>query len=1194
MIRLPHLLAVSTFAAIAVGWAGGDRARPAEPVVRFGRDVRPLLSDRCFKCHGPDAATRQADLRLDLAETATAAREGTTAIVPGDAARSEMWRRITSDDPDVRMPPPDSGRRALSAEEREVLRAWIEEGAAYEPHWAFVAPRRPSVPEVRDTAWPRNDVDRFVLARLERAGLAPSPEADRPTLLRRLFLDVTGLPPTPEERAAFLADEAAGAWERWVDRLLDEEPWRSRSAEHRATPWLDASRYADTNGIHMDGGRSIWPWRDWLLASLRDDVPYDRLVTEMVAGDLLPNATLEQRIASGFHRNSTASDEGGAIDEEYRIEYAIDRMTTTGSVFLGMTFGCARCHDHKFDPVTQEDFYGLMAFFASNDERGIYPQVPEDPKRAFVPALAVPSASQVRERAEIVASLEREHAALDAPVPGEEAERSAFFAARRSASGAGFEALVPREARSSGGSTLTIEDGAVTASGENPAKDDTTIVATTGGTGLRTLLVEALPNPARADGRVGRAPNGNVVLSGVDLEAVSIRDPSKRATVRFTWAWADVEQENGDYGVANLLDGRDDSGWAVDAHTRPGGSRLAWLVSEAPFGFEGGTELRTTLRYRSVYAQHSFARVRLWVGRIGDAGLETLPIASSSFRRVGPFAAPPPTGFAKVFGPEEDTKLDLQKNFGDGNSFWRPVPEFRDGIVNALAPGQNVTYVGRHLYAPTARRVELSLGSDDGIRVFLDAREVFAKEIDRPAALDQERVVVDLPEGASTIVLKIVNTGGPAGFAYGALPRPHELGGSLAAALLPDSVRPGELGARMAVDWRLLYSPGFRERREGIAKLEKRLAEIDREIPRSMVMQELAQPRPTFVLKRGQYDQPDETRPVAPRVPAALGALPAGAPRNRLGLAEWLVAPENPLTARVAANRLWESLFGTGLVRTSEDFGFQSEWPSHPELLDWLAVELRESGWDLRALRRSLLTSATYRQDSRLRPEAREIDSDNRLCSSFPRRRLSAEQIRDQALFVSGQLVERFGGPSVKPYQPDDLWKEVAMTQSNTRNFQRGEGDDLWRRSLYTYWKRACPPPSLMTFDAPTREFCTVQRALTNTPLQALVLWNDEQFVEASRLLAQRVLSGPGDDVAKLTQLLVRCTGREPLPEQRAALESALSDLRARYRAAPEDAAKLLAVGMAPRIETIDAAEHAAWTLLANAVLSADATITRP
>ncbi|HEX6882743.1 MAG TPA: PSD1 and planctomycete cytochrome C domain-containing protein [Planctomycetota bacterium] len=1168
------------------GGGGGGGSGP----VRYGRDVRPLLSDRCFVCHGPDAAERQADLRLDGFESATAERAGGAAIVPGDAEASLLWQRIAHSDPEERMPPADSNRRALSADERARIRAWIEAGAEYEPHWAFVAPLRPPLPAARGGR--DNPVDRFLDARLASEGVAPSPAAPPETQLRRLFLDLTGLPPTPEELAQFLADPRPERYEAWVERLLDEEPYRTRHAERMATPWLDQARYADTSGIHMDAGRQMWLWRDWVLEAYRTNLPFDRFVVEQIAGDLLPEATVAQRIASGFHRNHVTTDEGGAIDEEYRVEYVVDRTATTGSVFLGLTLGCARCHEHKFDPISQQEFYRFYAFFDSNEEPGLYSQSP-DANRALEPFLVVPTEAQATRRGELEATLAREQEELERPPPGEDEARASFFAELERASALAWATSTVLGARSLEGATLALQpDGSVLAAGTNPDQDEHELRLRTDATGLRLVALEALGDASFHEGRVGRAPNGNAVLSAITVEAVSVRDPARRVPVPLGWAWAEHEQEDGEFGITNALD-PDPHGWAVGAHQRPGG-RVALFLADEPFGFEGGTELVVRLAYRSQYAQHAFGRVRLALASLGPAGLDALPAAASDWLLAGPFpTGPSPEGYTASFGPELDLDLDRTRDFA-GQS-WRFVRRYLDGRLNGgLAQGLSVHYLGRRLFVPSARTVTFALGSDDGYRLFLDGAEVSARQVDRALAADQDRVELTLSAGTHTLVLAVVNTGGESGFTWRPERRPEELAGELLLAFLPATAREPGRAAALARAWRLAFSADYRARNERITALRAELVALEAATPRTMVMQERAEPRETFVLMRGAYDRPDKAQPVERDVPAVLGSLPEGAPRDRLGLAQWLVAPENPLVARVAVNRLWELVFGTGIVRTTEDFGLQGEWPAHPELLDWLAVEFRESGWDVQHVLRLLVTSAAYRQSSRARPELAERDPENRWLAWLPRRRLEAEAIRDQALYVAGLLVERAGGPSVKPYQPEGLWQEVAMIQSNTREYVRGAGDELWRRSLYTYWKRACPPPALLTFDAPTREFCTIRRASTNTPLQALVLWNDEQFVEAARALAARVLTEPAaDDGERVEALFRRCAVRAPSQEERTLLAAALADFRARYAGASADARLLIEVGESPTPEGLDPVELAAWTLLANAILNLDEVITR-
>ena len=1182
--------------------------------VRFGRDIRPLLSDRCFACHGTDPATREGGLRLDVREEAVGG--DVPAVVPGHPEESELWRRIHSEDPVDAMPPPHAKKRPLTQQERDLLEAWIRAGAEYEPHWAFVAPQTPPVPPVENEAWARSPIDAFVLARLEQEGVAPSPEADPQTLLRRLHLDLTGLPPTPEELDAFAADSANGAaeastaYEQAVERLFTEEPYRSRMAEWLATDWMDVARYADTNGTHTDNGRQMWLWRDWVLEAFRSNMPFDRFVTYQMAGDLLAEAGVEGKVASGFHRNHVTTDEGGAIPEEYLLEYAVDRVTTTSSAFLGLTMGCARCHDHKYDPITQEDFYGLVGFFNSVDEPGLYSQT-DDPNRAYEPFLEVPSPEQERELDELRARIDALDADLAQPLTGEDEGFAAFRDATTRENAVAWSTPNVLTATSTDADvTLAVQpDASVLATG--PLADFEDYVVTLDGVaaGARLVLIEALATPPADPEAVhppgaGRADHGNAVLSHVRLE----RRGATGATgttgdtwddVPLRWAWADHLQHNQDFAAPNVLT-PDARGWAADGNEHAGARNLL-LLAERSFGETdaAGTPptLRLTLSFRSSYAQHSLAHLRVRTSPMPDAS--RLPVDFGRWYRCGPFS-PAGSGeearqqvYATDFGPEGVTSLALDDRFGDDQLPWTFDGTLDDDQAVSL-PGETIgaTYVGRSVWSPDARTITAFVGSDDGFALFLNGEEVAAHVVDRGVG-DEDEVRLDLRPGENVLVLKVVNTGGPTGYSFRWLEDEAVLLGELPSALVPAEAVPTEQVPELRTAWRRRFFSVWREGDDERRALRAQRDALRADVPRTMVMHELDEPRPSHVLMRGQYDAPDETRPVARRAPSFLPPLPADAPRDREGLAHWLIAPENPLFARVQVNRYWQLLFGAGLVRSSGDFGLQGDWPSHPELLDWLACSFAASGWDLHALLRSIVLSSTYRQASIRRPELFERDPNNRWLAFYPRRRMTAEQIRDLALFTSGLLVERFGGPSVKPYQPDGLWREVAMLSSNTRVFELGRGEELWRRSLYTYWKRAVPPPALLTFDAPTRESCTLQRQRTNTPLQALVLWNDEQFVEAARALAARTVRARTSDEDGLARLFQRCTGRRPDAEEGASLRDHLDALRQRFHEAPEDASALLAVGVSPLPDDVPPAELAAWTLVANAVLNLHESLTQ-
>jgi Protein of unknown function (DUF1553)/Protein of unknown function (DUF1549)/Planctomycete cytochrome C len=790
-------LVVGVFLQAGIASAGG-----ATSPVRFGRDVLPILSENCFKCHGPDEKARKAKLRLDQ-------RGGMLSVVtPGKGDESELVRRIESDDPEEQMPPQKSGR-SLTAGQKEVLRRWIDQGAAWGKHWAYEALVRPSLPATKDTAWPRNPIDYFVLEQLEKEGLRPSPQACKETLIRRVTLDLTGLPPTLREVDAFLADHSPDAYEKVVDRLLASDHY----GERMALEWLDDARYADTNGYQNDFARNMWPWRDWVISAFNRNMPFDEFVIEQIAGDMLPGATLQQRVASGFNRNNRTVTEAGSIDDEWRVENNVDRVETTATVFLGLTMGCARCHEHKYDPISQKEFYEFFAFFNSINEKGVYTEQPGN----VPPMVALPTQAEQRRLDEF-------------------------------------------------------------------------------------------------DGAIMRADR------------------------------------------------------AVQSHAE-----------------------------KEVIAQLFHA----------------------------PFA-----------------------------------PAWLEAVANAA-----------------------------GMR--------------------------------------------------------HEK-----------------------------------------SEYEKRISTV-------MVMEELSKPRATYVLKRGQYDHPDRSQKVEPNVPAFLPPLPGAAPHNRLGLSRWLVDPANPLTARVTVNRYWQRYFGTGMVKTTENFGIQGEPPSHPELLDWLATEFIRMRWDVKAMQRLIVTSAAYRQSSKVSPELAQRDPENRLLARGPRFRLPAELVRDNALAIGGLLMDAIGGRSIKPYQPAGLWEELAGG-AGEGPYVQDKGPNLYRRSLYIYRKRTVPHPELVTFDAPSREICQVKRARTNTPLQALELLNDVTYVEAARKLAEIMLRERGVTPADRIRLAFRrATARLPRPDELDLLVSGLTRYKASFDSDEDAANRFIRHGDSPTVTKTTAAELAAYTATASVILNLDETVTK-
>ncbi|MGD9633797.1 MAG: PSD1 and planctomycete cytochrome C domain-containing protein [Pirellulales bacterium] len=1040
MVTRSYLLAGALLLSFAV------TVRAATPTeVLYDRDVRPILSDLCFRCHGFNEQSRQADLRLDVADSAYEDRGGYAALVPGDVEASEVWRRINSTDEAEVMPPPET-HRAVNDSQKEILRRWIEQGAKYAKHWSFVTPVKATPPEVSDATWPRNEIDRFVLARLDAEGLKPSPEADRRTLIRRVSLDLTGLPPTAEEVEAFVADDRADAYEQLVDRLLA----RPEYGERMALDWLDAARYADTNGYSIDGGRHMWLWRDWVIDAFNRNLPYDEFLVEQLAGDLLPNHTEAQLVATGFQRNNMNTHEGGTIPEENLVNYNADRVKTLGEAVLGLTLGCAQCHDHKYDPITQRDYYRLFAYFNTLSDIGLdgnygKNSLPVLETKTVLPAKDVPA---------LQAKISELQKALDNPAPADvaawEEEQRQDLAVRGKDlemhsievlkiitpnAGAGFDIDDGRFVR------ITVPQGllAYDLSMRLPKLEKPI-------TGLRIVFH---PAENAIGGGWGFGPN----YGGMKEE-----DKPKKGSFVLTSFSASIESVPGDQVNLNRLRGiRRVTANCWDPEFRP-----EWVLDTRN---ENG-----------------------WSPELAHEGPVHITMT-----------------FDKPIDSAETPFVAAQVNFGHDQQLVAARFEF---------------------FAIT--------GSDDGS---------------------------PLPEPIIAIVEKAA----------------------------------GERSAEEQQELRAYYSahaPAMERIRNSLANHQERLRTLTEKFP-TMVMDEAKEPRETHILTRGDYAQPAEK--VTPATPAV---LPAGKdePANRLGLARWIVMKENPLPARVAVNRIWQLFFGAGLVRTPADFGAQGEWPTHPELLDSLAVDFREQGWDTKRLVREIVTSATYRQSSAADKALLERDPTNRLLARGPRFRLPAEFVRDTALKVSGLLVDWQGGPSVNPYTPGDLWREIShygSTPATAQTFVQDHGEKLYRRSLYTYWKRTVPPPNMAAFDAPNRETCVVARPSTTTPLQALVLLNDTQFVEAARAFAERIVEHSPDDGERLDWAFAECVSRAPSASEREILGRTLARERQRYADDVAAADALLAVGESPRDAKIPAAEHAAWAQVATLILNLSEAVTR-
>jgi uncharacterized membrane protein len=1000
----------------------------------FATKIRPILAARCYQCHGPKV--QQNGLRLDSLAAILKGSDYGKIVTPGNSADSRLIRRLTA----LERPQMPYGGPPLSQDQINLIRKWIDEGAPgpdstapvgpTEPikHWAYMKPVRPLLPKVKDRAWCRNPVDYFVLAKLEKEGLKPSPEADKETLIRRVYLDLIGLPPTPQEVDAFLADKSPNAYEKVVDHLLASPHYGERWARE----WLDLARYADTNGYEKDQRRTAWEYRDWVIKALNENMSFKEFTIEQIAGDMLPNPTNDQLIATGFNRNTLLNQEGGVDPQEYYWYSLVDRVNTTAAVWLGTTLGCAQCHNHKFDPFTQKDFYRFLAFF-DNSQYTI--AGPEDEQYAAEPELELPTPAQAAKSKDLRAEIAKLQEALNTSTPALEVAQARWEIQMRNAP-AEWSALRPDHYSSAKGATLKLlPDQSILAGGKNPNADSYTIQARTDLTGITGVRIEVLNDPSLPNGGPGRDPDGNFFLSDFEVKVTPAQKPGAEQQITFQRAVANDQQSG--YSAENLVSTKPGlKGWAIDSTpSRVPLPRQAVLTPSKPFGFPGGTLITITLKHEMRHASRNIGRFRLSVTTVAD--------------------------------PAAITRLPAR--------MW-PVLE-----------------------TPAAKRTE--------------------KEKDELAA------------------------------AFRAI------------------------------------TPLLQPTRDQIAKLEKSLADLG--IVTAMIMRE----RPgfgrpwTYIRERGSFLSLGEK--VYADVPAILNPLPANQMPNRLGLSYWLVDDNNPLTARVVVNRYWESMFGRGIVATPEDFGTQGDPPTHPELLDWLATEFMRDEWDMKAIKRLMVTSATYRQSSRVTPELLARDPYNTLLARGPRFRVEAEMVHDIALSASGLLSPKIGGPSVFPYQPEGIW-DVPYSSDK---WIISKGEDRHRRAIYTFIRRSAPYPSLVVFDAPSREFCTVRRVRTNTPLQALTTLNDPFFFEAARAMAKRMVreAGPGapDRIRYGFRL---CTSRRPSPAE---LNRLLSFYNQELEHYEKDEAGACQVIHADPHTTTNAPEMAAWTMVSNVLLNLDETISK-
>ncbi|MBI1319475.1 MAG: DUF1553 domain-containing protein [Candidatus Hydrogenedens sp.] len=1159
----------------------------AEKPLDFSRDVQPVIAEHCFTCHGPDESQRKKGLRFHeqdglLGKT----QDGVDLIVPGNSEASLFFQRIEHADPDKRMPPVDA-KKALSAAQIDLIRRWIEQGAPWEQHWAFVPPVQPALPEVSDAAWCRNEIDRFILQRIDEAGLRPNPEASKETLVRRLSLDLTGLPPTPAEVDAFVADERPEAYEALVDRLLASPHY----GENMAFPWLNAARYADTHGYQRDTKRYMWAWRDWVIQAFNNNMPFDEFTIEQLAGDLLPNSTLAQKIATGFNRNHRINGEGGIIPAEYAVEYVVDRVSTTSETWMGLTMGCAKCHDHKFDPFSQKDFYRLYDFFNRVPEEGKGREQGND-----VPVVAVLTPEEQARQQHLQERAEKLASALTAPDERLDAQQQEWEQAWvEKFSSVAWQPVRPVDFTSEQGSTLSLQDDqSIIVSGNNPAQEtyDLTFVAD-GPVG--SIRLEVLTDPSLPEQGPGRAPNGNTVLT--DFQVSRTRgDAAEPERLKVADALADHSQENGDYLITNAIDGDPATGWATGSHVRRE-NRTAVFVLEDAAAIQTGDRITVSLKHTSQYGQHAYGRFRLSVSGSDGAAQWARP-SFGAWHYIGPFKAATTGEEILDIRLEPEEGYDPEREYTDAKLQWETREDWADGEVIPLSRRLNTAqYLHREVTLPVPMELRLSLGSDDGIKVWVDGDLKLTNNVTRAAAPDQEKVAVFLPEGKHDLLIKISNTADDCGFYF----KPIDDGGEALFAFMAKVTTPAakrdEALSRTLRDLFRAQDSKWLAKKEYLATTELDLEKLEEGAVTTMVMEDMAKPRATYLLKRGEYDKPDTSEQLHADVPAALGPMAPDLPRNRLGLAKWLCSPEHPLTARVQVNLYWQHHFGRGIVKTSEDFGTQGSPPTHPELLDWLALHFIDSGWDIKAMQKLIVMSATYRQSSVRTNEAAEVDPQNLLLARAPRLRLPAQALRDQALAASGLLNPEIGGPSVYPYQPEGMWSSLTFLDKgeyDTNFYEEDTGDKLYRRGLYTYWKRTIPPPRMQIFNAADRERCTLRTEVTNTPMQAMALLDDPTFVEAARHLAQRMLTEGGPDAGGRIDLGYRLLlGTEPGPAREEILAKGLSSYIEHYTKARDEAKALLAVGASEVEPSLDEAEFAAYTMLASVMLNMDEAITR-
>lgn len=1012
--------------------------------VDFQREIRPVLSDNCFQCHGPDQGTRMAGLRLDLKDGLLASG----VVVAGKPAESKLYQRISATDAAQRMPPEYSHKSLTSAQIARV-KLWIEQGAPWVPHWAYTAPVKAAAPVVKNALWARNPIDNFVLARLDAQGLTPAAAADKRTLLRRVALDLTGLPPTPAEIDLYMKDLTAKAYENMIDRYLASPHF----GEHRARYWLDAARYGDTHGIHVDNYREIWPYRDWVIQAYNRNVSYARFSTEQLAGDLLPGSTLDQKIATGFIRCGVTTNEAGLIEDEYAEIYAKDKAETTSAIFLGLTTGCATCHNHKFDPITQKDFYSLGAFFRNTTQRVMDDNVPDTP-----PVVVVPKP----EDRDLWAQTQGRLAAI----------RTGLTQAENDAAGV-FGEWLARRTKMKAESPLSGKEQLLAIDVVAAAKDSKTA----------DLI---------ASNVAGRQALHFLKNEGVELKDAPKLDAEKPFSIVVSFFFPKAEQ-----------------GYTIAAHTNPKEKNRGWTL-------DIGARV---------------AALRL----IGDGG-RSIDVRAAHLEQLQ-------------------------------HGTWNTIVATYDGSRRQAGLGMYLN--GRAIPTQGRGNVVQDLNGDIGVETPL----VLGKNLADGAIADLRIFNREVSESEARLI-----TAWPA----------------ISSALEAETGKAPTAEARASLlQWFLAreYAP-VKALVDEQNKLNVEAKAIARRGAVSLVMQERTDAQPkAWILYRGAYDARREE--VEAGTPAILPPMTSSMPRNRLGLAQWLFTDDHPLTARVAVNRMWQEIFGIGLTKTAEDFGSQGEPPTHKELLDWMAVDFREHGWDMKRFYKQVLMSATYTQAAVVTPLKLEKDPENRFFSRGVRFRLDGEMVRDYALAATGLLAPQIGGPSVRPYQPEGVWEAVAMDGSNTRYYKRDVGDGLYRRTMYTFWKRSAPPASMEIFNAPTRESCTVRRERTDTPLQALVTMNDIQFVEAAREIAGRAMQTSADFDRQLDFITTRVLARPLGLKEKTIAKKSFGSFRTYYSSHEADAVKFLNQGERKADPALAQADYAALTMLTNQILNLDEVLNK-